>query len=69
MGLKGLKNNQLRDIKKCLQLVRDANMPLDYQIAHQLQDIFKLQSDISSDQFTVTMYVKIKDQTLASYLS
>lgn len=68
MGLKGL-NAQLRDIKQYLQRVGDAKMPINHQIVYQLQDIFNLLPDITSDQFTGTMYVKTNDQMLVVYLA
>ncbi|XP_030376477.1 26S proteasome non-ATPase regulatory subunit 7 [Scaptodrosophila lebanonensis] len=68
MGLKGL-NAQLRDIKQYLQRVRDGKMPINHQIVYQLQDIFNLLPDITSDQFTDTMYVKTNDQMLVVYLA
>ncbi|ALC41887.1 Mov34 [Drosophila busckii] len=68
MGLKGL-NAQLRDIKQYLQRVGDGNMPINHQIVYQLQDIFNLLPDITSDQFTGTMYVKTNDQMLVVYLA
>ncbi|KAH8403947.1 hypothetical protein KR215_006872 [Drosophila sulfurigaster] len=68
MGLKGL-NAQLRDIKQYLQRVGDGKMPINHQIVYQLQDIFNLLPDITSDQFTSTMYVKTNDQMLVVYLA
>uniref|UniRef100_A0A1A9X3I2 26S proteasome non-ATPase regulatory subunit 7 n=1 Tax=Glossina brevipalpis TaxID=37001 RepID=A0A1A9X3I2_9MUSC len=68
MGLKGL-NAQLSDIKNYLQRVGDGKMPINYQIVYQLQDIFNLLPDITSDQFTETMYVKTNDQMLVVYLA
>ncbi|EDW00639.1 26S proteasome non-ATPase regulatory subunit 7 [Drosophila grimshawi] len=68
MGLKGL-NAQLRDIKQYLQRVGDGKMPINHQIVYQLQDIFNLLPDITSDQFTGTMYVKTNDQMLVVYLA
>lgn len=68
MGLKGL-NAQLHDIKNYLQRVGDSKMPINYQIVYQLQDIFNLLPDITSEQFTETMYVKTNDQMLVVYLA
>lgn len=68
MGLKGL-NAQLSDIKNYLTRVGDGKMPINYQIVYQLQDIFNLLPDITSDQFTETMYVKTNDQMLVVYLA
>lgn len=68
MGLKGL-NAQLHDIKNYLQRVGDGKMPINYQIVYQLQDIFNLLPDITSEQFTETMYVKTNDQMLVVYLA
>ncbi|XP_034479072.1 26S proteasome non-ATPase regulatory subunit 7 [Drosophila innubila] len=68
MGLKGL-NAQLRDIKQYLARVGDGKMPINHQIVYQLQDIFNLLPDITSDQFTGTMYVKTNDQMLVVYLA
>ncbi|KAH8384880.1 hypothetical protein KR093_011254 [Drosophila rubida] len=68
MGLKGL-NAQLRDIKQYLQRVGEGKMPINHQIVYQLQDIFNLLPDITSDQFTSTMYVKTNDQMLVVYLA
>lgn len=68
MGLKGL-NAQLSDIKNYLRRVGDGKMPINYQIVYQLQDIFNLLPDITSEQFTETMYVKTNDQMLVVYLA
>uniref|UniRef100_A0A1B0C6J9 26S proteasome non-ATPase regulatory subunit 7 n=1 Tax=Glossina palpalis gambiensis TaxID=67801 RepID=A0A1B0C6J9_9MUSC len=68
MGLKGL-NAQLSDIKNYLTRVGDGKMPINYQIVYQLQDIFNLLPDITSDQFTETMYIKTNDQMLVVYLA
>lgn len=68
MGLKGL-NAQLHDIKNYLQRVGDGKMPINHQIVYQLQDIFNLLPDITSEQFTETMYVKTNDQMLVVYLA
>ncbi|XP_055905999.1 26S proteasome non-ATPase regulatory subunit 7 [Eupeodes corollae] len=67
-GLKGL-NAQLKDIKNYLQKVGDGKLPINHQIVYQLQDIFNLLPDITSDQFTETMYVKTNDQMLVVYLA
>lgn len=68
MGLKGL-NAQLHDVKHYLQRVGDGKMPINHQIVYQLQDIFNLLPDITSEQFTETMYVKTNDQMLVVYLA
>ncbi|KAL9875558.1 LOW QUALITY PROTEIN: 26S proteasome non-ATPase regulatory subunit 7-like [Glossina fuscipes fuscipes] len=68
MGLKGL-NAQLSDIKNYLTRVGDGKMPINYQIVYQLQDIFNMLPDITSDQFTETMYIKTNDQMLVVYLA
>jgi len=67
-GLKGL-NAQLKDIKSYLAKVSDGELPLNHQIVYQLQDIFNLLPNITSDQFTETMYVKTNDQMLVVYLA
>lgn len=67
-GLKGL-NAQLKDIKNYLQKVGDGKLPINHQIVYQLQDILNLLPDITSDQFTETMYVKTNDQMLVVYLA
>ncbi|KAL5287165.1 PSMD7 family protein [Megaselia abdita] len=67
-GLKGL-NAQLKDIKNYLEKVGTGKLPVNHQIVYQLQDIFNLLPDITSDQFTDTMYVKTNDQMLVVYLA
>ncbi|XP_037936480.1 26S proteasome non-ATPase regulatory subunit 7 [Teleopsis dalmanni] len=68
MGLKGL-NAQLKDIKNYLERVGDGKIPINHQIVYQMQDIFNLLPDITSDHFTETMYVKTNDQMLVVYLA
>uniref|UniRef100_T1GJ12 MPN domain-containing protein n=1 Tax=Megaselia scalaris TaxID=36166 RepID=T1GJ12_MEGSC len=67
-GLKGL-NAQLKDIKNYLEKVGSGKLPVNHQIVYQLQDIFNLLPDITSEQFTDTMYVKTNDQMLVVYLA
>lgn len=68
MGLKGL-NLQLRDIKNYLMKVGAGQLPLNYQIVYQLQDILNLLPDITHDSFTDTLYIKTNDQMLVVYLA
>lgn len=44
-------------------------MPLNHQIVYQLQDILNLLPDVTTDNFTETMYVKTNDQMLVVYLA
>ncbi|XP_055375846.1 26S proteasome non-ATPase regulatory subunit 7 [Condylostylus longicornis] len=67
-GLKGL-NAQLKEIKFYLEKVSMGELPLNHQIVYQLQDIFNLLPNITSDQFTETMYIKTNDQMLVVYLA
>lgn len=49
--------------------VGKSELPLNHQIVYQLQDILNLLPDITTDQFTETMYVKTNDQMLVVYLA
>lgn len=68
MGLKGI-NAQLKEIKNYLIKVGSGQLPINHQIIYHLQDIFNLLPDITSEQFTETMYVKTNDQMLVVYLA
>lgn len=67
-GLKGL-NAQLREIKNYLTKVGNGQLPMNHQILYQLQDILNFLPDITSENFTDTMYVKTNDQMLVVYLA
>ena len=68
MGLKGLRL-QLNDIKNYLLRVGNGQLPVNHQIVYQLQDIFNLLPDITTDTFTDTLYIKTNDQMLVVYLA
>lgn len=68
MGLKGLRL-QLCDIKNYLLRVGAGQLPMNHQIVYQLQDIFNLLPDITTDAFTDTLYIKTNDQMLVVYLA
>lgn len=42
---------------------------MNHQIVYQLQDILNLLPDVTTDNFTETMYVKTNDQMLVVYLA
>jgi len=68
MGLKGL-HQQITDIKKYLDQVVDGTLPVNHTIIYQLQDIFNLLPDISTQEFVKSLYVKTNDQMLVVYLA
>lgn len=68
MGLKGLRL-QLLDIKNYLLKVGAGQLPMNHQIVYQLQDILNLLPDITTDNFTDTLYIKTNDQMLVVYLA
>lgn len=47
----------------------NGELPLNHQIVYQLQDILNLLPDVTTDNFTETMYVKTNDQMLVVYLA
>lgn len=49
--------------------VGNGELPLNHQIVYQLQDILNLLPDVTTDNFTETMYVKTNDQMLVVYLA
>lgn len=49
--------------------VGNGELPLNHQIVYQLQDILNLLPDITTDNFTETMYVQTNDQMLVVYLA
>lgn len=54
----------------CLILqVGNGELPLNHQIVYQLQDILNLLPDVTTDNFTETMYVRTNDQMLVVYLA
>lgn len=52
-----------------LAKVGNGELPLNHQIVYQLQDILNLLPDVTTDNFTETMYVKTNDQMLVVYLA
>lgn len=44
-------------------------LPINHQIVYQLQDILNLLPDITSENFSDTLYVKTNDQLLVVYLA
>lgn len=49
--------------------VGNGELPLNHQIVYQLQDILNLLPDVTTENFTETMYVKTNDQMLVVYLA
>lgn len=66
MGLKGL-NMKLNDMKKYLQQVIDAKLPMNHQITYHLQDIFNLLPDLTNPEFVRSINVNTNDQMLVVY--
>jgi len=68
MGLKGLQS-QINDVRRYLDDVVEGKLPVNHAIIYQLQDIFNLLPDVSTPEFTKSLYVKTNDQMLAVYLA
>ncbi|XP_041973038.1 26S proteasome non-ATPase regulatory subunit 7 [Aricia agestis] len=68
LGLKGL-HSQLSEIRDYLIQVGEGSLPMNHQIIYQLQDIFNLLPDISSENFIDNLYIKTNDQSLVVYLA
>lgn len=68
LGLRGL-HSQLSEIRDYLVQVGQGSLPMNHQIIYQLQDIFNLLPDISSDNFVDNLYIKTNDQSLVVYLA
>lgn len=49
--------------------VGNGELPLNHQIVYHLQDILNLLPDVTTDNFTETMYVRTNDQMLVVYLA
>lgn len=68
MGLKGL-HQQIDDIRSYLDHVVSGQLPVNHTIIYQLQDIFNLLPDVSTNEFVKSLYVKTNDQMLVVYLA
>ncbi|XP_038208044.1 26S proteasome non-ATPase regulatory subunit 7 [Zerene cesonia] len=68
LGLRGL-HSQLSEIRDYLVQVGQGSLPMNHQIIYQLQDIFNLLPDISSDNFADNLHIKTNDQSLVVYLA
>ncbi|CAH0726481.1 unnamed protein product, partial [Brenthis ino] len=68
LGLRGL-HSQLSEIRDYLVQVGQGSLPMNHQIIYQLQDIFNLLPDITSDNFIDNLYIKTNDQSLVVYLA
>lgn len=68
LGLRGL-HSQLSEIRDYLVQVGQGSLPMNHQIIYQLQDIFNLLPDITSDNFVDNLYIKTNDQSLVVYLA
>ncbi|CAH2234004.1 26S proteasome non-ATPase regulatory subunit 7 [Pararge aegeria] len=68
LGLRGL-HSQLSEIRDYLVQVGQGSLPMNHQIIYQLQDIFNLLPDITSDNFADNLYIKTNDQSLVVYLA
>lgn len=68
MGLKGMRA-QIMNIKNYLQKVGSTDIPINYQIVYNLQDILNLLPDVAQEEFTDTMYVRTNDQMMVVYLA
>ncbi|OQR80146.1 26S proteasome non-ATPase regulatory subunit 7-like [Tropilaelaps mercedesae] len=68
MGLKGL-HQQIDDIRSYLDHVVSGQLPVNHTIIYQLQDIFNLLPDVSTNEFVQSLYVKTNDQMLVVYLA
>ncbi|CAK1549692.1 unnamed protein product [Leptosia nina] len=68
LGLRGL-HSQLSEIRDYLAQVGQGSLPMNHQIIYQLQDIFNLLPDITSDNFADNLYIKTNDQSLVVYLA
>lgn len=68
MSLKGL-HSQVSDIHKYLDHVVEGQLPVNHTIIYQLQDIFNLLPDVSTQSFVKSLYVKTNDQMLVVYLA
>ncbi|CAF0810319.1 unnamed protein product [Brachionus calyciflorus] len=67
-GLKGFYSS-LSDIKSYLDKVAKGELPINHQIAYQLQDIFNLLPEINMPDFVKATFVKTNDQALVVYLA
>merc|ERR1711963_91254 len=68
MGLKGL-NQKLADMKSYLENVSSGELPMNYEITYQLQDIFNLLPDVTNPCFVKSLQVNTNDQMLVMYIA
>lgn len=67
-GLTGLVG-RLNEIREYLQNVLDGRLPVNNQIAYNLQDIVNLLPNLNVDELVTSMLVKTNDLHLAIYVS
>lgn len=67
-GLRGLVT-RLNEIKEYLENVISGRLPMNHQIAHNLQDIINLLPNLNVEELVKAMLVKTNDMHLVMYIS